>query len=437
MHNIILTFFCLCVALIARAEIRLIPVGLGYSNTSVNATIFRRNSIVSHNGWQFVAYYDTDGYVSIARRKLVDKTFVVTRTQYKGNVTDAHNIISIGIDGDGYLHVAFDHHNNKLHYAKSIEPYSTILSDEQSMTGIDEEKVTYPEFYTMANGDLVFVYRSGKSGQGNLVMNRYNHTTHTWTRLHDNLIDGQGKRNAYWQMCVDPNGVIHLSWVWRETWLVETNHDMCYAASSDGGQTWHRSNGEKYELPINIDNAEYVARIPQNSELINQTSIAADNHSRPYIASYWKAANDLAPQYKVIYKQQGEWTVQNASHRTKDFSLSGGGTKMIPMSRPQIAVMSYGNGEYNEEIGVALVYRDAESGSKVTIAYNVDMLNNPSKWGYLQPIDNTVDAWEPSYDTNLWNTENKFHIFVQRVSQGDGEKVVSTEPQMIYILEEQ
>jgi hypothetical protein len=27
----------------------------------------------------------------------------------------------------------------------------------------------------------------------------------------DNLIDGEGKRNAYWQMAIDKKGFIHLS----------------------------------------------------------------------------------------------------------------------------------------------------------------------------------------------------------------------------------
>ena len=62
-----------------------------------------------------------------------------------------------------------------------------------------------------------------------------------WERIQDVLIDGEGNRNAYWQMHVDENGIIHISWVWRETWMVETNHDLCYAQSADGGHTWRKS----------------------------------------------------------------------------------------------------------------------------------------------------------------------------------------------------
>ena len=58
---------------------------------------------------------------------------------------------------------------------------------------------------------------SGSSGRGNLVMNRYSLKEHKWTRVQDILIDGENKRNAYWQLYVDEKGTIHLSWVWRET----------------------------------------------------------------------------------------------------------------------------------------------------------------------------------------------------------------------------
>ena len=85
------------------------------------------------------------------------------------------------------------------------------------MTGVDEGNVTYPEFYPLSGGDLLFVYRSGSSGRGNLVMNRYSLKEHKWTRVQDILIDGENKRNAYWQLYVDEKGTIHLSWVWRET----------------------------------------------------------------------------------------------------------------------------------------------------------------------------------------------------------------------------
>ena len=151
----------------------------------------------------------------------------------------------------------------------------------------DEHNVTYPEFYTLHNGDLLFAYRSGASGRGNLVMNRYNTDSKQWERLQNTLIEGEDKRNAYWQLYIDEQGTIHLSWVWRETWMVETNHDMCYARSEDNGATWHKTTVAQYTLPTTQANAEYACIIPQVSELINQTSMSIARNGNPYIATYW------------------------------------------------------------------------------------------------------------------------------------------------------
>ena len=284
---LLLALACLPLGTMAQEAVpaaRLVEVGEGYSQTSVNTTVFRNNSLVTSGDEQYIAYYDADGYLMLGKRKLGSDRWTLHRTQYKGNVKDAHNVISMMIDGKGYLHVAFDHHGHPLNYCRSLKPYSLELGEKEPMTGVDEGNVTYPEFYLLSGGDLLFAYRSGSSGRGNLVLNRYDVKTGRWHRVQDVLIDGEDKRNAYWQLYVDEQGTIHLSWVWRETWHVETNHDLCYARSYDNGVTWYKANGRKYDLPIRLGNAEYACRIPQNSELINQTSMSADAGGNPYIA---------------------------------------------------------------------------------------------------------------------------------------------------------
>lgn len=423
MKDLFLLILFLCTALPMKSQ-RLVEAGKGYSSTSVNTTVFRNNSIVTHGDTQYISYYDPEGYLIVGKRVLGSKEWTLQRSQYKGKVQDAHNIISIMVDGDGYLHVSFDHHGQKLNYCRSISPNSLTLGEKEAMIGNNEVDVTYPEFYLLANGDLLFAYRSGASGRGNLVMNRYDLKTRKWARVQDILIDGENARNAYWQLCVDSSGTIHLSWVWRETWHVETNHDLCYARSLDGGKTWQKANGEKYELPIRLGNAEYACRIPQNSELINQTSMSTDAAGNPYIATYWRSGDSDVPQYRIVWHDGQQWHSRQVMERKTAFSLKGGGTKMIPIARPRMVV---------DKNKMYYIFRDEERGSKVSMAYTADACQG--EWTVKDLTDFSVNAWEPSYDTELWKAKKQLHIYVQDARQGDGEQLSEAEPQPVYVLE--
>jgi hypothetical protein len=407
------------------SEVKIINIEKGWAANSINTVIFRRNSIVSFNQHQYAAFYDSIGHVVLAKRKLNSSDWQLSRTRYTGNIKDAHNSISIMVDGDGYLHMAWDEHNTKLRYCKSTKPESLELTGELAMIGENEQSVSYPEFHKLKDGNLIFVYRNGESGNGNMVVNYYNTKEKKWSNLHNNLIDGEGKRNAYWQLTVDLNGAIHLSWVWRETWDVETNHDICYAKSIDGGVNWQKSNGEKYNLPITMESAEYAANIPQRSGLINQTSMCADIYGHPYITNYWIPKGKEIPQYHVIYNDGKNWQTQQISELKTPFSLSGGGTKRIPISRPLILC--------DKRNVLYLVYRSIETGNKVSMAVCNNIENN--SWQTKNLTNFSVGMWEPTYDTELWKTTGKLNLFIQNVGQGESETLENIPPQIVSILD--
>ncbi|MCH7413150.1 BNR repeat-containing protein [Belliella sp. R4-6] len=403
-----------------KAQITTSNVGEGWANNSVNTVIFRRNSLDSDGKHQFIAYYDPEGFVVLGKRELSSDTWVLNKTAYKGNVNDAHNSISIALDGEGYLHISWDHHDNELRYAKSKDPLSLELGEKESITGLQESKVTYPEFHRLPNGNLIFMYRSGSSGRGNLLINKYDLKSKSWQQIHTNLIDGEDQRNAYWQSYVDQLGNIHLSWVWRESWDVSTNHDMAYAVSKDQGLTWEKSSGEKYKLPITESSAEYAWKIPQKSSLINQTGMTADNNGNPYIVTYW--ADEEIPQLQVIYLKDGSWKKASPNHRTQPFYLGGGGTKRIPISRPQVLV--------DDQQKIYIIYRDEERDNKVTLVYQ-----NKSKWDIRDLTKDPVGQWEPTYDISLWKKMKSLHLFVQNVEQIDGEGIAEGKSSTVRIIE--
>ena len=264
-------------------------------------------------------------------------------------------------------------------------------------------------------------------GKGNLVVKSYDIATSKWSMVHENLIDGEGKRSAYWQAFVDAKSNIHISWVWRESADVASNHDMAYACSKDGGKTWQKTSGEKYQLPINASNAEYACKIPQNSELINQTSMVADQEGNPYIATYFRPEGSNVPQYHLIHFD-GKWHTQSLGFRTQAFSLSGMGTKKIPIARPQLVAWSS-----KGKLSAMVVFRDEERGSKASVAVNSDL--NHTIWKVKDLANTYVGSWEPSFDTELWKSKQQLHLFVQPVEQADGEGKTNTPPQLVQVFE--
>lgn len=429
MKKISLFLFCCVIGIISiYAQVKIIQVAKAWSGNSINAVVFRKNSLVTFRNTQFVAFYNVAGKLMLAKRIRGSSKWEMKETAFSGNIRDAHNSISIMVDGDGILHVSWNHHGNALNYARSVAPLSLELTDKIPMTGLHETNVTYPEFYKMPDGDIIFLYRDGSSGKGNLVLNRYYLKAKEWKQLHASLIDGEGKQNAYWQACVDKSGKMHISWVWRSSPDVASNHDICYARSTDGGKSWEKSTGVKYNLPISAATAEYACQIPPKSELINQTSMTCDDAGHPFIATYWREIGTDVPQYHVIYKIDSDWKVSDCGFRKTAFSLSGVGTKRIPISRPQILVSGKG-----EKAIVRMIYRDSERDEKVSLATCNSITQN--KWQITDLTHSGVGAWEPSYDTEHWKNKKQIHVFLQNVEQIDSEGVAKSENEMINVLE--
>ncbi len=407
-------------------ETRQIPIARGWARNAVNAVIFRQHAVTTHGDKQYVAFYDEQGRMVLGKRSLGSSDWELHTTDHKGDVRDAHNTICIAVDGAGVLHVAWDHHGSPLHYARSVRPGALDLTEPMPMTGHDEQHVTYPEFYNLADGGLLFLYRSGGSGRGNTMLNRYDPASGAWSVVQHPLIDGQGQRNAYTnQIAIDGAGAWHLSWCWRETGDVASNHDLCYARSTDQGHTWTRSDRVLYTLPITAATAEVACPVPQKHELINQCATAVDSHGRPLIATYWRPEGTNVPQYHLVWHDGKAWRTAQIGQRKTPFSLSGVGTKRIPISRPKLAV--------DARDRVYMLFRDADRGGRVSVA----ACDDPSRktWRVTDLTGTSVGLWEPAYDVQLWRARGVMHVLTQRVGQGDAETLEDVPPQMISILE--
>lgn len=277
--------------------------------------------------YQFIAYYDTAHYMTIAQRKLSEKTWVKTRLNSKVE-WDAHNYISMVLDKKGCLHVSGNMHVVDLIYFQSEKPYdATSLKQMHSLIGDEEHAVTYPEFFEAPNGDLIFTYRTGSSGKGNQIYNRYNADTESWSRLLDiPLVDGEGKSNAYLHGPKHgPDGFFHLIWVWRTELDANANCNISYAKSKDL-INWQKGDGSLQELPIRMDNCDVIDPIPTYHGLLNgNTKIGFDAQKR-MIASYHKYDEDGNIQIYNARNENGKWEIYQATDWNWRWDFCGWGS---------------------------------------------------------------------------------------------------------------
>src|SRR5262249_45179187 len=130
------------------------------------------------------------------RRNVGAPTWSLFTTQFTAdNINDDHDVSSIAIDGDGILHMSWGMHDNSFLYTKSTasvlnsNPISLIGGNTgnagalNNMTGLYNTSVTYPAFYNLPDGDLLFLYRNGASGSGDYRLRRYDTATDTWSEL--------------------------------------------------------------------------------------------------------------------------------------------------------------------------------------------------------------------------------------------------------------
>ena len=286
----------------------------GSYGQAINGKAFQQDGMVSHKGYQYVAYYDAARHVCLARRKLPDGSWNILRLMdYDFESNDAHNTISMGIcPQDGTIHMAFDHHGHPLHYRVSRKGMATdpeAMTWKASLFGSTSSelekgqsiRITYPRFWQTPEGGLQFCYRRGGSGNGDRMLVDYDAGTASWinTRQIDSgqglFEDAMGKSET---RCSYPNGYdygpqgrLHATWVWRES-SQGSNHDLMYAYSEDQGKTWLNNNGESLTGPLHVNSPGItVVTIDRAYGLMNTHGQAVDSQGRIH-AVMWHCSDE-------------------------------------------------------------------------------------------------------------------------------------------------
>ena len=276
----------------------------------------------------YLGYYDGDRWLTVSQINKCNGIIQKVRLPSRFAGWDSHNSVALALDGAGRLHVAGNMHASPLVYARMDEPDNLrSLSVLKPLLGIEEERTTYPNFFRFPDGSLGFSYRSGQSGNGSEIVNRFDGTK--WSRWIDQPLFAPSTVkqhvNAYHTGFVTgSDGFFHIAWVWRENANVETNFNVSYARSHDL-KTWESSTGAFIALPITPSNAEVVDNVPKGSGLFNNIRLGFDTQGRAVI-SYLKFDTQGFSQLFHAKREADDWKIVQSTDWTYRWDPRGGGT---------------------------------------------------------------------------------------------------------------
>ena len=263
---------------------------------------------------QYVAYYDADRNMCVAKRDLGqehwEKKILPSSVGW-----DSHNSIVMAFDKDRLLHISGNMHGVPLVYFRSKKQNDISDFDQLNMIGSEEQRVTYPVFFKNNDGDLFFQYRNGGSGNGITYINRYDTNTQKWSRvLSQGLFDGEEETNAY------PTGPVkgqdeyfHYMWVWRLNPIANTNHNLSYVRTKDFIH-FENIKGEPISIPIKYSERKVIADPvgPWNGLMNSAKRLAFDSKDRP-IFGYHKYDSEGRSQFFICRFEDGQWKIMQVS----------------------------------------------------------------------------------------------------------------------------
>jgi hypothetical protein len=308
----------------APAPLDLSAIDTVWSGHSVKSALAVTDTMI------VVGYYDANRQLTIALRARGDGASWRYQKLDSWVGWDSHNYVALAIDAAGNIHVSANMHRDPLLYYRTTVPgdIRTLVRVPVMAEAAVERSATYPVFLHDATGRLVFKYRDGASGNGNEIYNIYDTQSGRWRHLLDTpLTDGEGQRNAYFMGPVlGPDKRFHIAWVWRESPMAETNHDLSYARSSDLVH-WEDSSGKPLHLPIRLSSAEIVDRVPVGGGIINNNTVVGFDPAGRVMITFHKFDAAGNTQIYVARRDPAGWTIAQVSHwQNFRWDFRGGGS---------------------------------------------------------------------------------------------------------------
>jgi hypothetical protein len=311
-----------------------------------------RSAISTFNGFTYAIWTDNDNRPRVAKIKdgEAQVEFLVKNPNYHQR-EDGHNKFSLGIDKDGYIHVAGDmHHFPKDNIDHLSEPYKSadcmywVSEKPEDITkfvflGKDQKRVIpglgFSSYYfdTDNNGELYFVARQWARtdshwtpGKISVGIARYNTQTKYWKALggvapvpnndgnkvlfwEDNGVDGTAYQGLTTDIWFDKNNQLHFTASINNdnsynASLPSSATHVVYAYSDDGGETWRKADGSQISsLPLRVSTANIAH---QRHWFANETGVGVTEAGSPIVS--WrnidKGDKNKQSQWRIF---NGEW----------------------------------------------------------------------------------------------------------------------------------
>lgn len=276
----------------------------------------------------YAAYYDANRRLTVASvdpTKCVVLQRAVLPSVFAG--WDSHNEIVVASDSAGDLHIVGNMHASKLVYFRGKQQGGRLQIEPARMTGIAEERVTYPRFLKLKDGRLAFLYRSGVSGNGDWQLNVLN--GNIWSKISGGPLLGSnynGMRvSAYpTEFVKTPDGFLHVAIVWRYTSDISSNFRVSYAKTSDF-RSWYDASDGAISLPISPSNADTIDDPGQMHGLVNNARISLDQAGRP-VVGYTKYNSQGLNGVFLARHDAKRWRISEIASALKTIPIRGGGS---------------------------------------------------------------------------------------------------------------
>ena len=133
--------------------------------------------------------------------------------------------------------------------------------------------------------------------------------------------------NAY---CIGPmlgpDGWFHMTWVWRDTYLCETNHDLSYARSKDLIH-WETAAGTPIALPIRLGTPDVIVDPVKTGEgMLNGNGKIGFDAQKRVVLAYHKFDKNGKTQLYNARLENGKWKIYQTSDWNYRWWFEGGGS---------------------------------------------------------------------------------------------------------------